>query len=97
MTILVTLELHLQPGKLEAFCQQVLAPALPVTRAFDGCLGIEMFAELGEDRLFLVQKWASKAHNDAYLAWRRANGLSDMLAPWTIGPPVFRWFDPRPE
>jgi quinol monooxygenase YgiN len=97
VTILVTLELQMQSGKLESFCTDVLAAALPVTRAFDGCLSIEMFAEQGDDRLFLVQKWASRAQNEAYLAWRRATGLADMLAPYTIGPPVFRYFDLRPE
>jgi quinol monooxygenase YgiN len=54
MSVMVTVEIPVQAGKMGAFLEFVVQ-ALPATRAFDGCLKVEAFVEDGERSLVLVE------------------------------------------
>jgi quinol monooxygenase YgiN len=94
---LVTLELKMKPGKAESFCTEILGPALPVTRRFDGFINLVVYIENGQDAIFIVEKWKTKEHYEKYLKFRMDAGLGEMLAPFITAPPAIRFFDPRPE
>ena len=61
---------------------ETLKSALVDTRAFDGCESIEVYVDAAApDQVILWEKFATRAHHEAYLAWRVETGLLDMLAP----------------
>ncbi len=52
-----------------------LTRALMATRAFDGCLGVEVIQDSDDpSRLIAVERWASLEHDRAYRAWRAGEG-----------------------
>ncbi len=52
-----------------------LTRALVATRAFDGCLGVEVIQDSDDPtRLIAVERWASLEHDRAYRAWRAGEG-----------------------
>jgi len=95
--VLVTVQLNLKPGKVEALSKEVLENALKETRRFEGLIGLEVYAEQGSDTVLIIEKWKSKAHNEKYREWRKTSGFGPVVAPYVTGPSVVRYFDPRPE
>ncbi|NUU06289.1 antibiotic biosynthesis monooxygenase [Leifsonia sp. C5G2] len=65
-----------------------LLEILTVTRAFDGCLGVDVVTDVTDPaHVIAVEHWESLEHDEAYRAWRAgpgASGLGDYLA----GPPT---------
>lgn len=94
---LVTLELKMKPGKAEAFCTEILSPALPVTRRYDGFIELVVYIEQGQDALFLVEKWKTREHYERYLKFRKDTGFGELMAPFITAPPAIRFFNPRAE
>lgn len=95
--VLVTVQLNLKPGKVEALGKEVLENALKETRRFEGLIGLEVYAEQGSDTVLIIEKWKSKAHNERYREWRKTSGFGAVVGPYVTGPSVVRYFDPRPE
>ena len=94
MTVTSLLDLHVAAGSV-AGAPALLADVLAATRAFDGCLGVEVLADTDDAAHFLViETWQSIAHDDAYRAWRAtpegASALGDILS----GPPTLTRFEP---
>jgi|LNFM01.1.fsa_nt_gb quinol monooxygenase YgiN len=76
---------------------QVLATlqeALPTTRAFDGCEGLELLVNQ-DDRANIVvyERWASRGHYDAYRAFRAETGFSARFRAMFPQPPIVRVLD----
>jgi quinol monooxygenase YgiN len=71
----------------------VLRDILTDTRAFDGCLGVDVLVDSNDPAHFLVvEQWASLKHDAAYRTWRAgdgASGLGELLA----APPVLTHFE----
>ncbi|MET3811610.1 antibiotic biosynthesis monooxygenase [Arthrobacter sp. UYEF3] len=92
MPITAHLDLTLKAESLPA-APAVLRDILADTRAFDGCLGVDVLVDSADPAHFLVvEQWASLKHDSAYRAWRAADGaspLGDLLA----GPPVLTRFE----
>lgn len=83
-------EFPCNPGKGSEFLAQAMLPALEETRAFDGCESIEVYLdEDNPDRVILWEKWATRGHYEAYIAWRMATGFVEMVAPF-MDPNSFR-------
>jgi quinol monooxygenase YgiN len=91
MTVFAQLELQLQPEALEK-AYQVLREVLVDTRAFDGCLGVDVLID-GQDPAHVVvhERWASLEHDAAYREWRAGDGASD-LGTVLAGPPKLTLF-----
>ncbi len=92
MPITAHLDLTLKTESL-ATAPAVLRDILADTRAFDGCLGVEVLTDSADPEHFLVvEQWASLEHDAAYRAWRAGDGasaLGDLLA----APPVLTRFE----
>ncbi|HXW78325.1 MAG TPA: antibiotic biosynthesis monooxygenase, partial [Acidimicrobiales bacterium] len=78
------LECQFKPEHAEAGTEW-LKRVLVATRAFEGCLGVEVIQDHEDPaRLLAVEHWASLEHDRAYRAWRagegRAQGGADLLA-----------------
>ena len=92
MPITAHLDLTLKAESLPT-APAVLRDILADTRAFDGCLGVDVLVD-GKDpaHVLVVEKWASLEHDAAYRAWRAgegASGLGELLA----APPVLTHFE----
>ena len=83
--IVSTWQLSVDPARLEEFLE-LIRRDVPRTRAFDGCLRFEVFAD-AQGAVLFVELWESQAHADRYGAWRRSNGDFDLLAPYLTGAP----------
>jgi len=76
---------------------ETLKSALVDTRAFDGCESIEVYVDADEpDTVTLWEKFATRAHHEAYLAWRVETGLLDMLAPILAEDLTITYLDDQP-
>jgi heme oxygenase (mycobilin-producing) len=74
MKVISILECRFKPDCIDAGGQW-LAKALVATRAFDGCLGVEVIQDSADpSRLIAVEQWASLEHDRAYRAWRAGEG-----------------------
>ena len=96
MSVMVSVKFFLQDGKQNDMLAS-LAEALPDTRAFDGCISVETYAEQNGSSILLVEEWKSKAHQEAYLEWRVSTGMLDAIAPIVSADPLFRSYEIRSE
>lgn len=78
MNNLVLATFPAQAGKLENL-KNLFREKLVETRAFEGCLSIEVYVEEGTETIHLVEDWESLAHYEKYLQWRIETGLADLL------------------
>lgn len=93
MSVLEVFDSHVKPEKI-ADVKALLAEALPDTRAFDGCQGIDVYfnTEDATNMVFVVL-WDSKAHFEKYSAWRTETGFGEKFGPMLAGPPNVRFFE----
>jgi quinol monooxygenase YgiN len=82
------LALRLRPEAV-ADAPEVLRRTLTATRAFAGCLGVEVTVDAtDETHVVVVEHWESLEADDAYRAWRATpDGTSD-LGTLLAEPPV---------
>jgi quinol monooxygenase YgiN len=93
MSILVVLELDAVEGAEDEMIA-VLRRTLADTRARHGCEGVTVHQD--HDRptsVVLVERWASRADDDAYRVWRAGDGAVPEMAKLVAGPPRIRYFD----
>ena len=84
MTIYALLHLTVQP-EFVAAAPAVIHETLTATRAFDGCLGVEVLMDADDQtHIVLLERWDSVESDAAYRAWRAtpagASGLRTILA-----------------
>ena len=92
MNNLVLATFPAQAGKLEEL-KNLFREALVDTRAFDGCISIEVYVEEGTETIHLVEDWESKAHQQRYQAWRDETGIAETVGPFLAGEPRFNYFE----
>ena len=80
MNNLVLATFPAQAGKLETL-KNLFREKLVETRAFEGCLSIEVYVQEDTETIHLVEDWESLAHYEKYLQWRLETGLADLLEP----------------
>ncbi len=86
MAVIAILECRFKPEHVEAGADW-LRRVLVATRAFDGCLGVEVFQDRDDPARFLaVEHWASLEHDRAYRAWREGEGRVQEGAELFAGP-----------
>lgn len=92
MSVTAHLDLTLKTESLPT-APAVLRGILADTRAFDGCLGVDVLVDNSNPaHVLVVERWASMDHDAAYRAWRAgegASGLGELLA----APPVLTHFE----
>ncbi|MCU1473817.1 putative quinol monooxygenase [Amnibacterium sp.] len=83
MATTALLDLHVR-GDRAADAPKVIEAILRDTRAFEGCLGVEVLVDVEDSaHVTVVEHWRSLDRDDAYRAWRAtpegASGLGDLL------------------
>ena len=83
MATTALLDLHIRGDRL-ADAPGAIEAILKDTRAFTGCLGVEVLVDVEDAaHLTIVEHWDSPQHDDGYRAWRAtpegASGLGDLL------------------
>jgi len=64
------------------------------TRAYDGCMGVEVWTnQEDDDSVWLYEEWATREHQAAYLNWRTETGNTAHLGPFIKGNPRFLWLE----
>ncbi|MBH0118663.1 putative quinol monooxygenase [Rhodococcus sp. NPDC003382] len=87
MSLTALLELEFKPDALDD-AKKVMERVLGETREFDGCLGIEILVDKGnEARWVIVEKWQSEEHDTAYRKFRAGPGAITDLGPLLAGAP----------
>ena len=61
-----------------AMMEEGFRASLGDTRAYAGCIDIEVTFEAASNTFVVIQEWESTAHYDSYLNWRKDNGLFTM-------------------
>jgi quinol monooxygenase YgiN len=93
VSILVVLELEAVEGKADDMIG-VLRRHLGDTRARPGCEGVTVHQD--QDRpssIVLVERWATRADDDAYRAWRAGEGAITEMGGLVAAAPVIRYYD----
>ena len=95
MAVTVLLELQVKEDQINTMLETMKA-ILPDTRAYDGCLGVDVVQNQDEPaNIILIEKWESKPHYEKYLAWRTETGFIEKMGAVLSAPPSIRYFDPR--
>ncbi|NGP07188.1 antibiotic biosynthesis monooxygenase [Rhodococcus sp. 14C212] len=93
MALIAFLELEFKPDALDQ-ARTVMDRVLKETRAFDGCLGVEVLADRSnEARWVAVEKWESEQHDAAYREFRAGPGAITDLGPLLAGAPKLTYYN----
>jgi len=76
MTELVILNFKAAKGKFEDL-GNIFKAVLDDTRAFEGCLKVEVFADRSTSTYTLIEEWKSLSHQQKYLQWRIETGIRE--------------------
>ena len=88
MTVAATLELNFKPDVLDE-ARVVLRRVLEQTRAFDGCLGVDVLIDVTDDTRWVAhESWQSAEHDAAYREFRAGEGKITDLGPLLVAAPV---------
>ncbi|HEY3603284.1 MAG TPA: antibiotic biosynthesis monooxygenase [Sporichthyaceae bacterium] len=88
MSVTVTLLFPTQAEQSDNFWNALIS-VLPDTRAYDGCVSVTTHRDLDDpSKIFLIEVWDSREHQQKYLAWRVETGLMDAIGPMLAGAPV---------
>ena len=92
-TTVVMLEIQIKPecvDEVKAFLKE----ALPDTRAYAGCQGVDIYGNLDEStNLIFYERWDTRGHYEKYLSWREETGVLNELGAKLTGPPSIRYYD----
>ena len=92
MAITAFFEIRVKPETVDQDIHAELHEILSDTRAFEGCLGVEVLIDSGDPtHIVAVERWASEEHDAAYRAWRAEDGKTN-LASYLASPPVLTKF-----
>ena len=88
MAITACLELRVKPETLDQGLHAELHAILSDTRAFEGCLGVDVLIDTADPtHIIAVEKWASEERDAAYRAWRAGDGQTNLVSFLAV-PPV---------
>jgi quinol monooxygenase YgiN len=97
MAITIFFEIRVRPETLDQGIHAELHTILSETRAFDGCLAVEVLIDSDDPtHIVAVEKWESEEHDAAYRAWRAADGKTNLAAS-LVSPPVLTKFSPADD
>ena len=92
MAITALLEMRIKPEALDQGLHAELHAILTDTRAFTGCLGVDVLIDTADPtHIVAVERWASEERDEAYRAWRAGDGQTN-LASFLAAPPVLTKF-----
>ena len=87
MTITALLDLTLKPESV-ADAPAILHETLAATRAFDGCLSVEVLTDIADKtHIVLLERWDSVESDAAYRSWRATPDGASPLGAILAGAP----------
>ena len=93
MSIVTVLEIPAREGKVEEL-KALLKQNLVDTRARQGCESVTVHQDQADaNAIVLIERWASRADDEAYREWRAGPGAIDGIGALVAGPPSIRYFD----
>lgn len=94
MTQTVFLEVQLRDDVAQDTIESAIRETLAQTAGFAGNESLEVLVDDADPlRLVVLERWATAADHDAYVAWRATpEGAANALAAVLAGPPVTRTF-----
>jgi quinol monooxygenase YgiN len=93
MSVTVLFEAPVKPKEITNLVTS-LANLLPESRKYEGCEGMDVYFNTEDKgRMVMIEKWASRAHHEKYLAWRTETGVMEKLGSMLAGPPSIRYFE----
>ena len=93
MTVSVLLEGVLKEGQVDNFIE-LCEEAYKVTRAYDGCHGINLTLNVeNQNNFVMTETWESKEHYEKYLAFRNEDGTVGLIGSLCDEGPSIRIFD----
>jgi heme oxygenase (mycobilin-producing) len=97
MTVTAVLELALLPASVTDGLS-VLRDTLRVTRAFPGCLGVEILLDADDaTHVLVIERWTSLDSDAAYRAWRATPDGASQLPTVLASPPRLTKFTSAAE
>lgn len=96
MSITALLDLQLKPG-LQDEGYRVTHEVLADTRAFPGCLRVDIMIDVTDPlHVLVVEVWESAAADAAYRAWRAGDGASNLGTVLDAAPTLTRFTTSEP-
>ena len=93
MSITTVLEIPTVDGKAGEFLA-ILKQNLGDTRARQGCESVTVHQDQANpNAIVLIERWASRADDEAYREWRAGPGAIRGLGGLVAGAPTIRYFD----
>ncbi len=87
MPVTSILDLQFKPDEVDT-AKALLDRVLAETRAYDGCLGVEVVQDVNDPaHLIAIETWESVEQDTAYRAWRAGEGAITDLPPLLAGAP----------
>ncbi len=82
-----------KPGMRQAFVEEVVARGiLDKIRAEKGCIAYDYYASEDDiDRLMLIEKWQSPAHQEAHMAQPHMQELAEIKSRFIDGTKIERY------
>ncbi|WP_420367947.1 putative quinol monooxygenase [Curtobacterium sp. L1-20] len=94
MSMTVLLEVQLRADLPTETVEAAIRETLAQTADFPGNESLEVIVDDADaTRVVVVERWASSADHDAYVAWRATPEGAAALGDVVAGPPVTRTFD----
>lgn len=93
MSLVVTLEAKVKPEFVERV-KELLTSMIPETRAFEGCINIDIHENIEEKGAMMFhEKWSSKSLYEKYFSWRLKSDSMKELSTMLISQPEVRFYE----
>ncbi len=97
MTLTALLDLTLKPEAVST-ALPIIHETLAATRAFDGCLGVDVLADTADPaHIVIIERWDSVDSDAAYRSWRATPDGASALRTILAGPPRLTKYNLEPD
>jgi quinol monooxygenase YgiN len=96
MSVLVNLEIPVKEDKIEEFFDY-MQKVLVDTRAYDGCICLNTYHEIGSSTVLLIEEWEKMENQASYMQWRTETGMVEALSKFLDGDLVVKKYLPKKD
>ena len=96
MSVLVNLEIPVKEDKIEEFFDY-MQKVLVDTRAYDGCISLKTYHEIGSSTVLLIEEWEKMENQASYMQWRTETGMVEALSKFLDGDLIVKKYLPKKD
>ena len=96
MSVLVNLEIPVKEDKIEEFFDY-MQKVLFDTRAYDGCISLNTYHEIGSSTVLLIEEWEKMENQASYMQWRTETGMVEALSKFLDGDLIVKKYLPKKD